>query len=96
MGVISVVSNLLPALMVEMCSAWRQGDVRRAADIQRRIIPLCDALFSEVNPIPVKAAMSLCGMCTPEVRLPLAPADTALKKRLYHLLPSYGLCVKKD
>lgn len=95
-GVISVVSNLLPSLMVEMCDAWRQGDIGRAADIQRRILPLCDALFSEVNPIPVKAAMSLCGICTPEVRLPLAPADDGLKKRLSHLLPSYGLSVKKE
>lgn len=91
-GVISVVSNLLPCDMVRLCRTFREGNYRTSADIQRRILPLCDALFSEVNPIPVKAAMALCGMCGDEVRLPLSPADNALKKRLYNLLPTYGLC----
>ena len=95
LGVISVVSNLLPQLMTDLCRLWWEGKTQEAADIQRRILPLCDVLFSEVNPIPVKTAMCLCGMCEAEVRLPLSPGDESLKKKLFHLLPSYGLSVKK-
>ena len=91
MGVISVVSNLLPAAVVSLCNAWQEGRVGEAADIQKRILPLCDLLFSEVNPIPVKAAMALCGLCLDEVRLPLSPADEGLTAKLKALLPTYGL-----
>ncbi len=86
-GVISVVSNLLPAVMVKLCRAWREGDIQTAATLQNRILPLCDALFCEVNPIPIKCVMSLCGLCHDEVRLPLAPANDTLRARLKALLP---------
>ena len=89
-GVISVVSNLLPEVMVKLCRAWREGDIQTAAKLQSYILPLCDALFCEVNPIPVKCAMSLCGWCQNELRLPLYPADARLASKLRSLLPSYG------
>ena len=85
-GVISVVSNLYPEVMVKLCRAWREGDILTAANIQRRILPLCDALFCEVNPIPVKCAMALKGLCRDEVRLPLAPAGRLLQEKIEALL----------
>ena len=88
-GVISVVSNLLPKTMVELCNAWFQGDTKTAIAYQNHILPLVDALFCEVNPIPVKCAMALCGFCCDEVRLPLVTAGTALKNKLEQVLQEY-------
>lgn len=89
LGVISVVSNLLPELMVELCRAWREGDPLGAAELQRHILPLCDALFCEVNPIPVKCAMSLWGFCENQLRLPLSPASPATEEHLRRVLSAY-------
>ena len=85
-GVISVVSNLWPRRICEMCRRWREGDVAGARRIQLEILPLFRALFSEVNPIPVKAAMAICGLCGEEVRLPLAAASGEVKERLREIL----------
>ena len=90
-GVISVVSNLLPARMSRLCRLWRQGRATEAAEEQMSLIPLCDALFSEVNPIPVKAGMALLGLCSDEVRLPLATADAAVRSRVQRALEGLGL-----
>lgn len=81
-GVISVVSNLCPAAMTCLCRLWREGKTGDATALQRALIPLCDALFCEVNPIPVKAAMEMLGLCTAEVRLPLAAADKGVRRRV--------------
>ena len=70
-GVISVLSNVLPAKTVELCHRFREGDVSGSAKIQKELFPLIKALFSEVNPIPVKAAMASMGFCEDRVRLPL-------------------------
>ena len=88
-GVISVVSNLLPKDMVALCRTWFQGDTKTAIAYQKRILPLVDALFSEVNPIPVKCAMALCGLCCDEVRLPLVAAGAVLKNKLKNVLSEY-------
>ncbi len=90
-GVISVVSNLLPKVMVKLCRAWREGDTKTAAALQSYILPLCDALFCEVNPIPVKCAMALCGWCENELRLPLSPIGVQQASKLGTLLPFYDL-----
>ena len=74
-GVISVVSNLLPDLTVEMCRAWFSGDSLRAAVLQCRMAPLIRALFSEVNPIPVKAVLAALGYCSDTYRLPLCEME---------------------
>lgn len=89
-GVISVVSNLLPVKMTQLCKAFFEGDLSRAAIIQKDILPLCDVLFAEVNPIPVKCAMKLCGMCGDEVRLPLCSANDTLRLRIKEILSMYG------
>ena len=81
-GVISVVSNLCPAAMTRLCRLWREGKTAEAKALQLALIPLCDALFCEVNPIPVKAAMEMLGLCTAEVRLPLAAADKGVRRRV--------------
>ena len=81
-GVISVVSNLRPARMTRLCRLWREGRCAEAAAEQIALVPLCDALFCEVNPIPVKAAMEMAGLCSAEVRLPLASADERVRARV--------------
>ena len=81
-GVISVVSNLCPEAMTSLCRLWREGKTGDATALQLSLIPICDALFCEVNPIPVKAAMEMLGLCTAEVRLPLAAADEGVRRRV--------------
>lgn len=77
-GVISVVSNVAPALMSDMVSAWFAGDAARSRALQLQSLPLVRALFHEVSPIPCKYAMARLGLCEGELRLPLidAGADT--------------------
>ena len=69
-GVISVVSNVAPRRTVEMCDRYFAGDVAGAAEIQCELFPLIRALFCEVNPIPVKAAMAAMGFCENYLRVP--------------------------
>ena len=71
MGVISVLSNIKPELTAAMCDAALAGDFDTASALQCRMLPLIEALFSEVNPIPVKAAMKEIGFDCGECRLPL-------------------------
>lgn len=88
-GVISVLSNLLPAETQALARAALDGDFDTASDLQIKLLPLIEALFSEVNPIPVKAAMKLMGYDCGECRLPLTTAsrETVLKLRA-QLLPN--------
>ena len=72
-GVISVVSNLYPCEISELCHRFFQGDMDGALKIQRRLMPFIDAAFCETNPAPIKYAMSISGYCKNELRLPLYP-----------------------
>ncbi len=90
-GVISVVSNLLPARMTTLCRLWREGHHAKAAAEQLALIPLCDALFCEVNPIPVKAAMELMGLCAADLRLPLARADETVRAQVAKAMRGVGM-----
>ena len=72
-GVISVVTNIDPGVMAQMCEAAKEGDWARARTCHQKQLPLCRALFTESNPIPVKAAMAMLGRCEPEIRSPLRP-----------------------
>ena len=74
-GVISVLSNLMPAETSALCHDWFAGRVKEAAAAQLKLLPLVNALFCEVNPIPVKAAMAAMGFGENEVRLPLTPME---------------------
>lgn len=76
-GVISVLSNVCPKTVVQMTQSALGGDFRASAALQLRCLPLIRALFSEVNPIPVKAALHRCGICSDEVRLPLTRIGAA-------------------
>ncbi len=82
-GVISVLSNIMPAQTAKMCRDFLSGKVARAAKAQLDYLPLIDALFCEVNPIPVKAACAAMGLCLGDIRLPLTPMEEANAQRLY-------------
>ena len=74
-GVISVLSNLLPAETSRMCKLFFEGKVNEALSEQLRLLDLTKALFCEVNPIPAKAAMAAMGYCSEHIRLPLTPME---------------------
>lgn len=85
-GIISVLSNVLPVETQALAQAALDGDFDTAADLQIRLLPLTEALFAEVNPIPVKAAMKLCGFDCGDCRLPLTTASAETVKKLKKLL----------
>ncbi|MBQ6113070.1 MAG: 4-hydroxy-tetrahydrodipicolinate synthase [Synergistaceae bacterium] len=76
-GVISVLSNPMPKQTMEICNRFFAGDIKGAAELQCKYLPLINALFCETNPIPVKAAMSAMGFCENYLRLPLVPMEEA-------------------
>lgn len=82
LGVISVLSNVMPRETHDMCMAYLNGDVVKARDMQLKMLPLINALFCEVNPIPVKAAMNLMGMNVGPLRRPLTEIEAAGLERL--------------
>lgn len=85
-GIISVLSNILPVETLALAQAALDGDFDTAADLQIRLLPLTEALFAEVNPIPVKAALKLHGYDCGDCRLPLTTASAATVKKLKKLL----------
>jgi len=90
-GVISTTSNVAPAEMAELVRAFRSGDLAGAQRVHTRLLPLFDVLFCETNPIPVKAAVTLQGLMTEEIRLPLTALDDANRERLQVVLKELGL-----
>lgn len=90
-GVISVVANLVPDRMVAMVMAAAAGDFEQAREIHFELLPLFRASFIETNPVPIKAAMNLCGLNVGGVRSPLAPLTEASHKRLVAVLEAMGL-----
>ncbi len=90
-GVISVVANIVPQDVVSMIAAFNAGDKHKASEINDRLIPLIKAMFLETNPIPVKHAMGLLGMCSAELRLPLCEMEEANAEKLKTALQNYGL-----
>ena len=90
-GVISVVSNVAPRRTVEMCDRYFAGDVAGAAEIQCELFPLIRALFCEVNPIPVKAAMAAMGFCENYLRMPLCPMSEANEKAMLQIMRDMGI-----
>lgn len=90
-GCISVASNVAPALCAGMQTATLNGDFEAALKIQDQLVPLHDALFSDASPGPTKYALSLLGLCTEEVRLPLVPASDAAKAKVRTAMMGLGL-----
>ena len=89
-GVISVASNVAPKFTSDMTSAMLAGDIAKAAEMQLKMLPFVKALFSEVNPIPVKKAAQLKGLCNGILRLPLTEMTEENTKKLAELLPDFN------
>jgi 4-hydroxy-tetrahydrodipicolinate synthase len=89
-GVISTCSNLVPRELCALVHAFQRGDLPRARELHYRLLPLCDALFSETNPIPIKAALALRGKLEEELRLPLLKMTAPNKKRLELAMKEFG------
>ena len=90
-GVVSVASNLVPEAVSRLCALCLYGNYADAAALNERYMDLFSALFWEVNPIPVKTAMALAGMCSDEMRLPLVPMGRAHREDLAQVLKKHGL-----
>lgn len=92
-GVISVLANVVPKQTHDIVASWHAGDVKASRDGQLKYLDLVQALFSEVNPIPVKAAMNMMGMQVGGYRYPLCEMMPDTYARLRKVMEDYGLCV---
>ena len=90
-GVISVLSNVAPKETHDICERWFAGDVQGSLDLQLRSIPLVEALFREVNPIPVKKAMNLMGFEVGSLRMPLTEMTDANAEQLAKAMKDFGI-----
>ena len=91
LGVISVMSNVAPRQMHDICQKYFDGDVEGSMKEQLRAVELCDALFCEVNPIPVKTAMNLMGKNVGPLHMPLSPMEPHNVEKLKRAMENYGL-----
>ncbi|HEY4707077.1 MAG TPA: 4-hydroxy-tetrahydrodipicolinate synthase, partial [Thermodesulfobacteriota bacterium] len=90
-GVISVTSNIAPAMMSDMIKAFTAGVMDRARELHYRLQPLHRAMFIETNPVPVKTALAMMGMVGEELRLPLVPLSDANRAKLASVMTGFGL-----
>lgn len=93
-GVISVWSNVAPAKVHQMCDSFFKGDIETARRLQLEALPLVDALFSEVNPIPVKKALNLMGKEAGPLRAPLCEMGADNAAKLTNVMKEYGITLK--
>ncbi len=90
-GVISVVANIEPADTANMINEWEKGNIEEAKRLYYKLLPLCQAMFYETNPVPVKTSLALMGKIGDEMRLPLAPLSEGNLEKLKKALKAYGL-----
>ena len=90
-GVISVVGNIIPGVMHTLCHAYFTGKAEQATQTHYSALALMDASMAEVNPVPIKTACAMMGMCREEFRLPLCPMQDAAKTQLASVLREYGM-----
>lgn len=90
-GVISVIANIAPKQTHDLVAKYLEGDVKGSMELQLKSIELCDALFCEVNPIPVKKAVELMGLCGGKLRMPLSEMEPANAERLEKVMRDFGL-----
>ena len=90
-GVISVLANIAPRDVSDMCRQFFKGNIKQAQALHYKMLPLVQALFVETNPSPIKTAMELMRMASGELRLPLTPLLPESKKKLVHEMKKYGL-----
>lgn len=92
-GVISVVANIIPKDVKEMITAFNKGDLKTAKEMHHRMFPLIKAMFTETNPIPVKAACAMLGLIQPDIRLPMTQPDAENLDKIRKAMKEYGLKV---
>ncbi len=90
-GIISVVANIVPRDVAGLVNSFQQGQIEEARKIHYKLLPLVKAMFIETNPIPVKTAMGLLGMCGSDLRLPMCPMSSDNLEKLKKALKDYGL-----
>lgn len=90
-GVISVVANIVPKDVSELVKNFIEGNFAKAQELHYKLLPLVKAMFIETNPIPVKTAMAIIGMCSEEFRLPMCSMEAENKIKLKAALKNYGL-----
>jgi 4-hydroxy-tetrahydrodipicolinate synthase len=90
-GIISVVANIVPKDTANMVKEFEKGNLRKAKELHYRLFPLVKAMFIETNPIPVKTAMGILGMCEPMLRLPMCEMAPENVEKLKKALKDYGL-----
>lgn len=90
-GIVSVVGNILPKETAQVCSLYFQGKIEEARKLHYQILPVVKAMFIETNPVPVKFAAELMGLCSSDVRLPLCEMSDVKKKQVQNTLEKSGL-----
>lgn len=90
-GVISVVANIIPKDIAGMINTFAQGELEKARELHFKMFELMKAMFIETNPIPVKTAMGIMGLCSAEMKLPLSPLAEANVPKLKKIMKEYGL-----
>jgi len=90
-GCISVTANIAPNLLSRMHNAWKQGDINTAQEINKKLMPLHDALFCETSPGPLKYAASLLGICSSDARLPIVEIEEDSKLKVKNALKQTGM-----
>lgn len=94
-GIISVISNILPKETADICARFFSGDVRGAAELQLKLLPLMNQTMIETNPIPIKAACAALGYCRNLLRLPLVEMEEGNRRKLLTLMKEIGLEVRE-
>ncbi|MCI5838957.1 MAG: 4-hydroxy-tetrahydrodipicolinate synthase [Peptoniphilaceae bacterium] len=95
-GVISVLANIFPNVSHDICSEFFKGNIQKSKELQLKYQNLINDLFNEVNPVPVKSAMEMLGLCNEFVRLPLSISNSDTKEKLKNDLEKLNLKVKND
>lgn len=90
-GIISVVANIVPKDVANLVTEFEKGNIKKAQEIHYKLLPLIKAMFIETNPIPVKTAMGLLGICEPDLRLPMCAMSPENLEKLKKALKDYGL-----
>jgi len=90
-GIISVVANIVPGDVANLVAEFEKGNLKKAQELHYKLLPLIKAMFIETNPIPVKTAMGLLGMCAPDLRLPMCALAPENLERIKKALKEYGL-----
>lgn len=90
-GVISVVANIVPKDVTNLIKEFNLGNLDEAKKLHYKIFPVCEAMFIETSPVPVKEALGMMGMISPEVRLPLVPLTNTNREKVREILQTYRL-----